>query len=123
MGELIPPGSVVEIDTAQNAVQVGDWKSLRERPIYLVWHTGAQLLLVSFRRQRPYGAPLSHLPAARQAFEVLREACVIGRVTKAWLPFHQESSDEGQALIPGKAPRSGLTVTEPQLTASRVSGE
>ena len=38
MGELIPPGSVVEIDIMQNVVKVSDWKTIRERPVYLVWH-------------------------------------------------------------------------------------
>ncbi len=38
MGELIPPGSLVEVDVMQNAVQVFDWRSMRERPVYLVWH-------------------------------------------------------------------------------------
>src|SRR3984893_16425638 len=39
MGELIPPGSLVEVDVMQNSVQVSDWRSMRERPVYLVWHT------------------------------------------------------------------------------------
>src|SRR5438309_9242015 len=33
MGELIPPGSLVEVDVMQNIVQVSDWKSMRERPV------------------------------------------------------------------------------------------
>jgi len=108
MGELIPPGSVVEIDIAQNAVKIGDWKSLRERPIYLVWHTeghsccwchleGKDLTIL------PY--PISRQPVRH--FKVPREACVIGRVTKAWLPFHQQSSNEGQTLVT-EAPQGGL---------------
>ena len=38
MGDLIPPRSLVEIDVMQNAVQMSGWTSVRERPIYLVWH-------------------------------------------------------------------------------------
>ena len=38
-GDLIPPGSLVEVDVLQNAVQVFDWRSMGERPVYLVWHT------------------------------------------------------------------------------------
>jgi transcriptional regulator with XRE-family HTH domain len=88
MGELIPPGSLVEVDVMQNAVQVFDWKAMRERPVYLVWHTdghsccwcqmeGKELILL------PY--PLSRQPVRR--FKVPREASVIGRVVNAWLPF------------------------------------
>jgi transcriptional regulator with XRE-family HTH domain len=88
MGELIPPGSVVEIDIMQNVVQLADWKKMRDRPIYLVWHTeghsccwchleGKDLTVL------PY--PISRQPIRH--FKVPREACVIGRVTKAWLPF------------------------------------
>jgi transcriptional regulator with XRE-family HTH domain len=93
MGELIPPGSLVEIDVMQNAVQVFDWKSMRERPVYLVWHAnghsccwcqleGKELTLL------PY--PLSRQPVRR--FKVPREASVIGRVINAWLPFDQLSN-------------------------------
>src|ERR1700675_4093012 len=38
MGELVPPGSVVVIDKSHNTVEMGGWKSIRERPIYFVWH-------------------------------------------------------------------------------------
>jgi hypothetical protein len=90
MGDLIPPGSLVEIDVMQNAVQVFDWRTMRERPVYLVWHTdghsccwcqleGKELTLL------PY--PLSRQPVRR--FKVPREASVIGRVVNAWLPFEQ----------------------------------
>jgi transcriptional regulator with XRE-family HTH domain len=90
MGELIPPGSLVEVDVMQNAVQVFDWKTIRERPVYLVWHTdghsccwcqleGKELTLL------PY--PLSRQSVRR--FKVPREASVIGRVINAWMPFEQ----------------------------------
>lgn len=108
MGELIPPGSVVEIDITLNAVQVADWKTMRERPIYLVWHTeghsccwchleGKDLTVL------PY--PISQQPVRH--FKVPREACVIGRVTKAWLPFHQGSSEDDQGR--SRMPKSALS--------------
>ena len=95
MGDLIPPGSLVEVDIMQNAVLVSDWRSMRERPIYLVWHTdghsccwcqmeGKDLTLL------PH--PLSHQPIRR--FKVPREASVIGRVINVWLPFEH---------LPGRA--------------------
>lgn len=100
MGELLPPGSVVEIDITENAVQVGDWKSLRERPIYLVWHTeghsccwchleGKDLTLLPYPTSRQ---PVKH-------FKTPREACVIGRVTKAWLPFNQQPSEDDKRRL------------------------
>ena len=90
MGDLIPPGSFLEVDVKQTAVQVSDWKSMRERPVYLIWHTeghsccwcdlqGKELILL------PY--PLSKRSLRR--FKVPQEASVIGRVINAWLPFHQ----------------------------------
>jgi transcriptional regulator with XRE-family HTH domain len=88
MADLLPPQSLVEIDTSQNSVQVFAWRTLRERPIYLVWHSeghtcswcqvdGRELTLV------PH--PLSRQPVRR--FKIPREATVVGRVTNAWLPF------------------------------------
>jgi transcriptional regulator with XRE-family HTH domain len=97
MGDLIPPGSLVEVDVMQNEVQAFDWRSMRERPIYLVWHTdgysccwcqleGKELTLL------PY--PVSRQPVRR--VQVPREASVIGRVISAWLPFdHYQSLARG----------------------------
>ena len=88
MGDLLPSKSIVQIDTSQNTVRVFAWRTLRERPIYLIWHTdghtccwcqvdGRELILV------PH--PLSRQPVRR--FKMPREANVVGRVTNAWLPF------------------------------------
>ena len=30
--------SLVEVDVTQNVVQVFEWRRMRERPVYLVWH-------------------------------------------------------------------------------------
>jgi transcriptional regulator with XRE-family HTH domain len=38
MKDLIPPGSLIEVDTSQKQVEVFAWHTVRERPIYLVWH-------------------------------------------------------------------------------------
>jgi transcriptional regulator with XRE-family HTH domain len=88
MGDLLPSKSIVQIDTSQNTVRVFEWRTLRERPIYLIWHTdghtccwcqadGRELILV------PH--PVSRQPIRR--FKMPREANVVGRVTNAWLPF------------------------------------
>lgn len=88
MGDLIPPGSLVEIDKEQNEIEVFAWRTMRERPVYFVWHergysccwcqlTGNELML------------LPH-PASRQPvlhYRMPREASVIGRVVHAWLAF------------------------------------
>jgi len=88
MADLLPAQSLVEIDTAQKTVRLFVWRTLRERPIYLVWHTeghaccwcqvdGRELVLV------PH--PLSGTPIRR--FKMPSEATIVGRVTNAWLPF------------------------------------
>jgi hypothetical protein len=113
MGDLIPPGSLVEVDVMQNAVQVFDWRSMRERPVYLVWHTdghsccwcqqqGKELTLL------PY--PLSRRPVRR--FKVPREASVIGRVINAWLPFDREpKGDQLTRPAPGIAARTSAVLS------------
>jgi hypothetical protein len=69
-------------------VEMGDWKSIRERPIYFVWHengfscswcyvTRDTLFIV------PY--PTSHQPV--QIFKTPRAATVIGRVGHVWPPL------------------------------------
>lgn len=94
MADLIPPGSLIEVDRTQKAVQPSVWRTLRERPIYLVWHDNGyscvwcqqdrhELLLV------PH--PASTKPIRRLT---LREATIIGRIVHAWcslqLPPPQE---------------------------------
>jgi len=88
MADLLPPRSLVEIDTSQKTVQVFPWQMLRDRPIYLIWHAhghtccwcqldGKELILI------PH--PLSTQRVRR--FKVPTEATLVGRVTNAWLPF------------------------------------
>lgn len=88
MADLLPPRSLVEIDTTQKSIQVFEWRTLRERPIYLIWHAdghtccwcqsdGRELTLI------PH--PLSRQRVRR--FKTPNEATVVGRVTNAWLPF------------------------------------
>jgi hypothetical protein len=94
MGDVIPPGSLVEIDKEQNAVAMFMWHALRERPIYLVWHeegytcswcqqNGNELMLI------PH--PASARPIMK--FKVPREANVIGRVVHAWYSFESKSTE------------------------------
>lgn len=96
MMDLLPAHSLVEIDTAQATVKMGVWRTLRERPIYLVWHSNGytcswcqvddrELLLV------PH--PLSRQSVRR--FKMPREASVIGMVVNAWLPFGKDQLRDG----------------------------
>jgi hypothetical protein len=88
MGELVPPGSVVVIDKSHNTVEMGDWKSIRERPIYFVWHeNGFSCSWCYIARETlfivPY--PTSHQPV--QIFKTPRAASIIGRVIHVWPPL------------------------------------
>jgi len=88
MADLLPPRSLVEIDTVQKTVQMFAWQTLRDRPIYLVWHSeghtccwcqadGKELTLI------PH-------PVSRQLirrFKMPSEATVVGKVINAWLPL------------------------------------
>lgn len=96
MAELLPPRSVAEIDTTQATVQVDIWRTLRERPIYLVWHTDGYVCSwcqVDDRELTLVPHPLSPQPVRR--FKMPREANVIGRVVNAWLPFGASQLQEG----------------------------
>ena len=88
MADLLPSRSVVQIDTSQNRIQVFAWRSMRDRPIYLVWHTEGHTCCwcqVDGRDLTLVPHPLSPKPIRR--FKMPREATVVGRVTNAWLPF------------------------------------
>ena len=99
MGELIPPGSLVEVDTCQNVLQTPGWRVIRERPIYLVWNANGytccwcqqergELVLV------PH--PSSEQPVRR--FKTPRDATVVGRVTAAWVCLAPSDPHTGSAL-------------------------
>jgi transcriptional regulator with XRE-family HTH domain len=88
MADLLPPRSLVEIDTTQNTVQVFLWRSLRDRPIYLVWHTDGHTCCwcqVDGKELTLLPHPLSQQPVRR--LKMPREGTVVGRVTSAWVPF------------------------------------
>lgn len=85
---MIPPGSLVVVDRQQNTVQQFAWRTLNERPVYLVRHVegysccwcqedGDALLLL------PH--PLSRRGVRRFSFP--EEATILGRVVNVWAPF------------------------------------
>lgn len=92
MLDLLPPGSLVRVDTKQRKVLVFQWENLWHRPIYLIWHpfghscrwcqqNGTDLILISH--------PGSHHPVS--VFRTPHEANVLGRVVSVWAS-HQEPS-------------------------------
>jgi hypothetical protein len=88
MGELVPPGSVVVIDKSHNTVEMGGWKSIRERPVYFVWHENGFSCSWCYMAWEtlfivPY--PTSHQPV--MIFKTPRAASIIGRVIHVWPPL------------------------------------
>ncbi len=86
MSDVVPAGSLVEVDREQNRVETFEWSSLSQRPIYLVLHEmgysccwcqqdGAELILL------PH--PASRYPVRR--YKTPGQANVIGRVMHVWL--------------------------------------
>ena len=88
MGELLPAGSVVVIDKSQNTVEMGGWKSIRERPIYFVWHeNGYSCSWCYLARETLFIVPY---PTSRQPvmiFKTPRAATIIGRIIHVWPPL------------------------------------
>lgn len=88
LGNVISPGSVVEIDKEQNTVMVFAWKTLRERPIYFIWHQ--QGYSCCWCQQEATELTLVPHPASGQPirrFRMPRDASIIGRVVNAWSSF------------------------------------
>jgi hypothetical protein len=88
MDDLVPGGSVVVIDKSHTTVEMGEWKTIQERPIYFVWH------------EKGYSCSWCHLvrdtlfivphPTSRQPvmiFKMPRAATIIGRVVHVWPPM------------------------------------
>jgi hypothetical protein len=88
MGELIPAGSVVVIDKSRNTVEMSEWKSIQERPVYFVWHENGYSCSWCFLARDtlfivPY--PTSHQPV--MIFKTPRAASIIGQVVHVWPPL------------------------------------
>ncbi len=98
MGELLPPGSLVEVDTHHNVAQTFTWRAMRERPIYLVWHANGytccwcqqergELVLVPHPSS---DQPVRHVKTPR-------DATIVGQVVAAWVSFTQLETGAGQS--------------------------
>jgi hypothetical protein len=88
LGDMIPAGSVVEIDKGQNSIVMFPWKSLRERPIYFIWHQeGYSCCWCEQDRSELTLVPHPCSPQPIRRFRMPRDANIIGRVVNAWLSF------------------------------------
>ena len=84
MADIIPPGSLIEIDRGQAVIQESFWRTLRERPIYLVWHDEGYSCV--WCQQDRHEILLIPHPASKAPVRRLRvrEANIIGRIVHAW---------------------------------------
>jgi hypothetical protein len=88
MGELVPAGSVVVIDNSDNTVEMGGWKSIRERPIYFVWHeNGYSCSWCYVTRETLFIVPYPTSQQSVMIFKMPRAATIIGRIIHVWAPL------------------------------------
>ena len=88
MMDLIPAGSLVEIDRAQKIIESGPWTSIRDRPIYFCWtKDGFCCSWCEQHDQELVVLPHPLSPASARSYRSARDARVIGRVVFAWIPF------------------------------------
>jgi hypothetical protein len=100
MGDLIPPGSFVEVDTRQNVAQTFAWRALRERPIYLIWHAhGYTCCWCQQERGELVMVPHPSSDQPVRHVKTPRDATIVGRVVAAWVPFAQLEPSEGPVAI------------------------
>jgi len=84
MGDIIPPGSLIEIDREQNVIQDFFWRTLRQRPVYLVWHDDGYSCGWC-QQDRNELLVIPHPVSRRSILRLkLREAAVVGRIIHAW---------------------------------------
>jgi len=101
MSDLLPPGSLVEVDTEQVLPQTFAWTTLRNRPIFLVSHSN-QYTCCWCQEERgelmlmPH--PLSQQPI--RCYQTPGEATVVGRVVAARVSFVEaEPHRSGTSLL------------------------
>src|SRR5579871_1130566 len=92
MSDIIPPGSLVEIDREQTQIDHTGWNNLRDRPIYLVWHEqGYSCGWCQIVRNELLIMPWPGSARPILLFKVPREATVIGRIVHVWCSLCPES--------------------------------
>ena len=88
MHDLVPGGSIVVIDRSHTTVEMRDWKTIHERPIYFSWHeNGYSCSWCNVVRDTLFIVPY---PTSRQPvmiFKMPRAATIIGRIIHVWPPL------------------------------------
>lgn len=88
MDDLVPAGSVVVIDKSRNNVEMGEWKSIQERPIYFVWHEkGYSCSWCNLVQDTLFVVPHPTSRRPVMIFKLPRAATVIGRIIHVWPPL------------------------------------
>jgi transcriptional regulator with XRE-family HTH domain len=88
MDDLVPAGSVVVIDKSRNNVEMGEWKSLQERPIYFTWHEkGYSCSWCNVVQDTLFIVPHPTSRRPVMIFKLPRAATVIGRIIHVWPPL------------------------------------
>ncbi len=88
MDDLVPGGSVVVIDKTHNAVEMREWKTIQERPIYFVWHEqGYSCSWCNVVRDTLFIIPYPTSQQPIMIFKMPRAATIIGRIVHIWPPM------------------------------------
>jgi hypothetical protein len=88
MDDLVPGGSVVVIDKSHNAVEMREWKTIQERPIYFVWHEqGYSCSWCNVVRDTLFIIPYPTSQQPIMIFKMPRAATIIGRIVHIWPPM------------------------------------
>jgi len=116
MGSILPPESLVEVDEQQAEVRRFEWRSLRERPLYLVRHRYGYSCCWGEQQ----GNELTLLPhplSQRKAmyFKTPHEAVVMGQVVNMWLPpqVHDTRPDSVESYLSAAQHQSEHQPQEP----------
>lgn len=84
LGDVLPGGSFVEIDREQKTITRSGWPTIRERPIYCLWHDEGHLCCWCDQTVNVITV-VPHPLSRRQTKQLrLRDVTVLGRVTNAW---------------------------------------
>jgi transcriptional regulator with XRE-family HTH domain len=91
MADLIPGGSLIEIDRDQREIEMTAWSTLRSRPVYFLWtKDGYRCSWCEEDKDSDELALLPH-PASHAPLKRYRRrdtwVRVIGRVRHAWIPI------------------------------------
>jgi hypothetical protein len=93
MAEIIPPGSLVEIDKEQTRIVQAAWRTPRERPIYLIWHEhGYSCCWCEIARNELLLVPHPFSSRPILVLKTPSEASVIGRIIHVWCSLGSASS-------------------------------